>query len=130
LDINESGAPAKQGLTLDQLKIFVGGGPNLTGYTNGASDGFNTGALPGSNLVYDLDTGACAACGASISNWETNRLDNWIQLSYDLIGGGSGQGDMVAYVPDQFFAAYGASQNVYLYSQFGTHDPSDAGFEE
>ena len=70
--------------------------------------------------------GACATTGG----WEYKN--NWIKLDYNLIGGGSGTGDMAAYIPNVFFAAQDTNANpyVYLYSQFGTNDASNAGFEE
>src|SRR5260221_127336 len=79
------------------------------------------GSLTGASKVYDLDGGS------------GSKADNWINLDYTLIGGGSGSGDMVLFVLDtgQFNQQY-----TYLYSQFGcancgsTKYPSQAGFEE
>ena len=70
--------------------------------------------------------GACNTAGG----WEFKN--NWIKLDYNLIGGGSGTGDMAAYIPNVFFVAQDTNANpyVYLYSQFGTNDASNAGFEE
>jgi len=130
LDINENTSNPGSLLSLDQLKIFLGPSSGLTGYTNGATNGYNTGTLPGATMVYNLDTGLCTTNCNQTTNWSST--DNWIKLNYDLIGGGSGQGDMVAYVPDAYFQAGNPSANpyVYLYSQFGTMDTSNAGFEE
>jgi len=61
--------------------------------------------------VYDLDA----------------KGDNWIKLNYAL-NHGSGSGDMFAYIPDSAFT--GDNQYVYLYSQFGSNDANNAGFEE
>ena len=53
--------------------------------------------------------------------------DNRMRLDYSL-NGGSGQGDMLAYVPDSLFT--GSNQYVYLYSKFGENSVADDGFEE
>ncbi|HEY3886401.1 MAG TPA: PEP-CTERM sorting domain-containing protein [Vicinamibacterales bacterium] len=97
LDINEQASGLDALLTLDQLKIFVSNTPSITdGYSSSGG-----GTLAGASKVYDMDTGS---------------TDNWVNLDYTLVGGGSGSGDMVLYVPDVGFSGY---QYVYLYSQFG-----------
>ena len=48
-------------------------------------------------------------------------------LDYAL-NGGSGQGDMPAYVPESLFEGLG--DYIYLYSRFGENSPADDGFEE
>ena len=63
-------------------------------------------ALTSATKVYDMETGA-----------PTGGHDNWVNLDYTLIGGGSGSGDMVLFVPDS--AAFANNQYVYLYSEFG-----------
>lgn len=122
LDINEEATSPESLLTLDQVKIFVSNTPSITdGYS--ATGG---GTLAGATKVYDLDTAT---------------KDNFVNLDYTLVGGGSGSGDMVLYVPDAGFSGY---QYIYLYSQFGcvpgsggvcgtgsnTKYQSGAGFEE
>lgn len=103
LDINEK-LPAKL-LSLDSLQVSTASVGNLTGYT--ADGTYNSQAT----LVYDLD-------GAG---------DDWIKLDYSL-NHGSGSGDMFAYIPDSLFPT--GNPFVYLYSKFGDHNSSDAGFEE
>lgn len=96
LDINEQASTWGNLLTLDQVKIFVSNTPSITdGYSSAGG-----GTLAGATKVYDMDLGG----------------DNWINLDYTLVGGGSGSGDMVLYVPNTGFNGY---QYVYLYSQFG-----------
>ena len=74
LDINQkASAPL---LSLDDLRVFVGGRGDLGGYANGK--------LAGLNPVYNLNAGAGA--------------DNWVKLNYKL-NHGSGSGDMKLYVP-------------------------------
>ncbi|MGH9410576.1 MAG: PEP-CTERM sorting domain-containing protein [Vicinamibacterales bacterium] len=122
LDINEPASASGSLLTLDQLKIFVSNTPSITdGYSSAGG-----GTLEGATKVYDMDTGS---------------TDNWVNLDYNLVGGGSGSGDMVLYVPDVGFSG---NQYIYLYSQFGcvpgkkgkcgsgtnTKYQSGAGFEE
>ena len=54
--------------------------------------------------------------------------DNWINIDYNLSGGGSGKADMVVYIPTSYFAGTGIDSNsyVYLYSQFGCASSSTA----
>jgi hypothetical protein len=122
LDINENASTQGSRLSLDQLKIFLGPNGSLNNYTGGA--------LTNANLVYSLDTGLCTGDCSTADGWAYKN--NWIKLDYNLIGGGSGTGDMAAYIPNVFFAAQDTTANpyVYLYSQFGTNDQSNAGFEE
>lgn len=50
-----------------------------------------------------------------------------IKLNYTL-NHGSGSGDMLAYIPDDFFV--GSNEYVYLYSKLGVEYANTAGFEE
>jgi len=110
LDINESNSDRNRLLSLDELRIYLSPAEML--------DSYNTVNKKLNNLtaIYDLDAGG----------------DNWIKLDYGL-NSGSGQGDMVAYIPNSLFTGAG-SQYVYLYSRFGDHNTAsadaDAGFEE
>jgi hypothetical protein len=58
---------------------------------------------------------------------EDSGGDNWVLLDYSL-NGGSGQGDMLAYIPESLFEGLG--DYIYLYSRFGENSPTDDGFEE
>jgi hypothetical protein len=123
LDINEPASSPGNYLTLDAVEIFVSGTASLTTHTS-TSPGY--GVLSGATKVYDMETG---------------NGDNWVNMDYNLVGGGSGYGDMVLFVPDS--AAFANNQYVYLYSEFGcgnqftaakscgsTKYLSQAGFEE
>jgi hypothetical protein len=102
LDINQkSSAPL---LSLDELRLYVGGAPNLTGYDAAAK------TLAGLTPVYDLD-------GAG---------DATVKMDYRL-NPGSGGGDITVLVPDAGFRSGGY---VYLYSKFGGSWGGNAGFEE
>ncbi len=87
-------------LSMDAFEIAVHNSGNLTGYSSLFS-----------SAVYDLDGGG----------------ENWILLDYSL-SGGSGQGDLLAYVPESLFDGLG--DYIYLYSRFGENSPADDGFEE
>lgn len=102
LDINQKSSQPY--LSLDALKVFV--------TAAGGQKGFDvlTGTLNGQAAVYDLD-----AAG-----------DNWVKLDYRL-NTGSGSGDMLFYLPD---AAIAGGQYVTVYSKFGEHYASNAGFQE
>ena len=95
LDINESGGTQSK-LSLDDIEVYLGNAPNLTGYP---AFGGNA------SLVWDID-------GAG---------DDWIQLDGDVSGSGSGKFDMLLYVPDALFTAANPISNpfLYLYSQVG-----------
>jgi PEP-CTERM motif len=123
LDINEPASTGNQAnlLTLDQLEIYVSNTGSLN--THSSAGG---GSLTGASKVYDMDTAT---------------TDNFINLDYVLVGGGSGYGDMVVYIPDD--GLFAGNQFVYLFSQFGcttcsggkggnawTKYASQAGFEE
>ena len=123
LDLNENDSTHGQYLSLDKLQIFLGASGNLGNYV---ASGL-TGTLNGLSPIYNLDTGVSGS---------GDLQDNWIKLDYSLNKNGSGQGDMVAYIPDSLFTNTGANPYVYLYSQFGTSTSrsasltTDAGFEE
>ena len=102
LDINEGGNTTLSKLSLDQVQIFVS---NTSGSLNNYP---NLGTL-----VWQLDT---------------PTADNRVELNYKL-NHGSGSGDMFLYVPVSAFTGY-TNPYVYLYSEFGTPNGSDAGFEE
>ena len=122
LDVNENSSTPNRYLSLDKLQIFLGASGNLGNYV---ASGL-TGTLNGLSPIYNMDTGV-----SGIGDLQ----DNWIQLDYSL-NSGSGQGDMVAYIPDSLFTNTGENPYVYLYSQFGTTTSgptsltTDAGFEE
>ena len=99
LDINEPAGGGQNYLTLDQVEIYVSNSAGLTTHTSTAP---GYGSLTGATKVYDMETGSG---------------DNWVNLDYLLVGGGSGWGDMVLYVPDS--ALFTSNQYVYLYSEFG-----------
>ena len=110
LDINESKSDKNRFLSLDELRIYLS--------PTGMLDSYNAVNKKLNNLtaIYDLDSGG----------------DNWIKLDYGL-NSGSGEGDMVAYIPNSLFTGAG-SQYLYLYSRFGVQEGADAnadaGFEE
>src|SRR5262249_53681335 len=105
LDINQKSSQPL--LSLDQLRLYVAGAPNLTGY-----DG-SKGRLAGLDPVYDMDAGRDAS----------------VKLNY-LLNSGSGSGDMRLLVPEAAFAGAGANPYVYLYSEFGEYFAANAGFQE
>jgi hypothetical protein len=103
LDINEPASSGPNYLTLDQVEIYVSNTASLTTHTSGAP---GWGDLAGASKVYDMESGQ-----------PNSSADNFVNLDYLLISGGSGYGDMVLYVPDS--AAFHTNQYVYLYSEFG-----------
>ena len=111
LDINQKGAEGKDddpdwNLSLDELQIAVQTSGDLLGYST-------IFASP----IYDLDSGPDG--------------DTRIELNAKL-NSGSGQGDMLAYIPQSLFPADPTGQYVYLYSLFGENGgyPNNGGFEE
>ena len=119
LDINEPAANNKSTISLDELRFYVSSDPSITGYDE------NTLKLGGLTAIWDMDTNPPGG-------------DEWIKLDYNRNGGGSGSGDMVAYIPSALFGV-DANKNVILYNKMGDQagmgadkfsDPAEAGFEE
>jgi len=108
LDINEGGGPNSQ-ISLNDVQIFQTSTPgqSVTTFTGGVLN------LANSSLVYRLD-----ATG-----------DHTVELDGDL-GHGSGSGDMNLFVPLSLFDFNSLQNYLVLYSNFGTPNDSDAGFEE
>ncbi len=100
LDINQKASQPL--LSLDEMRIYMGNAPSLTGYDTGTQQ------LAGLNAVYDL--------GAANGILLDARLNQ-----------GSGKGDMLAYIPDSLCTG---GSYVYLYSKFGVNNTSNGGFEE
>jgi SdrD B-like domain len=105
LDINQAGS--KPLLSLDELRLYVGTAPNLTGY-NATSK-----TLAGLAPVYDLDSAGNVT----------------VKMNYRL-NPGSGGGDVAVLIPDAVFAGRSITDYVYLYSKFGCTWGANAGFEE
>jgi hypothetical protein len=94
-------------LSLDELRLYVGNSPTLSGYNP------TTVQLAGLNPVYDLGAGG----------------DNWVKLDASLTHG-NGSGDMLALIPDSLFGAPGPDTFVYLYSKLGVNIGANGGFEQ
>jgi hypothetical protein len=94
-------------LSVDEVKVFLGDAPNLTGYDGGK--------LAGLDPVYDLDA------GGDVSVLLTGRLNR-----------GYHSDDMALLVPESAFAGATADTFVYLYSKLGglAGARANGGFEE
>lgn len=103
LDINQKSSQPY--LSLDSLKVFV-----TDAATKAAGFDVTTGKLGTADPVYDLDANG----------------DNWVKMDYRL-NTGSGSGDVLFYVPDALFSG---GDYVTVYSKFGEHFASNAGFQE
>ena len=111
LDINQTASESL--LSLDEVVVFVSPTPLQSYGSLAALDAAVTGA--GGSEVFDLDSG----------------LDRTVLLDY-LLAPGSGNGDMLLFIPDNDFTCAG-SCFVYLWSSFGAHDEDNQGndgFEE
>ena len=112
LDVNEPRSQPKPGsetksaeISLDRLEIYLLSN-RYGNYASLVADG---------NLIYTLDPGSD---------------DNWIKLDSSL-NGGSGSGDMFAYIPNSLFPEPNQTdQYVYLFSRFGDNVSVSGGFEE
>jgi SdrD B-like domain len=105
LDINQKASASL--LSLDELRLYVGATPNLTGYNA------TTKTLAGLTPLFDLDGGG----------------DVTVKMDYRL-NAGSGAGDIFVLVPDAAFAGQPSSGYVYLFSKFGVTFGGNSGFEE
>lgn len=107
LDINENNNRTGRFLSLNEVQLYT----RSTGISSPPAE-----SLAGlGTLRYDMDVGADG--------------DVTVELNYDR-NPGSGYGDMLMYIPTSYFAGASASDYVYFYTQFGTPQLSDAGFEE
>jgi hypothetical protein len=91
-------------LSLDELRLYVGNAPDLTGYDP------STNRLAGLSPAYDMGAG------------------NFVMLNAALTHG-NGSGDMYLLVPSNLLQAAGGSY-VYLYSKFGVNAGANGGFEQ
>jgi hypothetical protein len=121
LDVNEAVGHQNEFISLDRLQIYTSTiGSQTTEVLNNAGTVNQTVGLASSTLRYNLDSGG---------------IDNAVLLDYSR-NEGSGSGDMIAYIPASLFQGAGATDYVYLYSQFGAtisggvSFTSGAGFEE
>jgi hypothetical protein len=107
LDINQK--TSSRYLSLDEVRVYLGGVSNLTGYN--ATDH----TLAGLEAVYDLDSAG----------------DVSVKLNAAL-NSGSGSGDMKLLIPHALFAGEDPASFVYLYSKMGVEAGATAngGFEE
>jgi hypothetical protein len=107
LDINQK--TSSRYLSLDEVRIYLGNAPDLTGYDAA------TQTLGGLSAIYDLDS----AGDVSV-------------LLNAALNSGSGSGDMNLLIPQALFAGYEPTTFVYLYSKMGVEAGATAngGFEE
>jgi hypothetical protein len=103
LDINQTNSTPL--LSLDELRFYVAGVGNLTGYDP------STNLLSGIAPSFDLGAG------------------NWIELNSGL-NPGSGIANMVALIPNSAFAGAPTGSYLYLYSKFGVNLPAHGGYEQ
>jgi hypothetical protein len=104
LDINQTGSSPL--LSLNSMKIFTS--------TTGGQTTTNISSL--GTLRYDMDTGSPGGVG-----------DATVTLNYNNFTG-SGQADMVLYVPASSFGP--PTDFLYLYSAFGIPNANNDGYEE
>jgi hypothetical protein len=112
LNVNETHSDPL--ISLDDLKVWVGPVPNLTGLD------VPNGALNGLTAIYDLDTELTHQ--SSLGPTDTAR-DNWVVLDNKL--GSRKGGDMLFYLPESAVGTDPANQYIYLYSKFGVNNPAD-----
>jgi hypothetical protein len=108
IDVNEPNS-STIAISLEQLKIFTSA--TVQNNTSTDSNGLFNGSL--GTLRYNLDAGTSAANSNSVYYVDQNH--------------GSGQADIVYYVPTSLFAGAKSTDYVYTYQQFGR---AQGGFEE
>src|SRR5688572_17331826 len=85
LDINEPNGGTDELLSLDVLDLYQGNAPDLHNYDPTTKFGANA------TLAFSLDAGA----------------DKYVKLDADINSGGSGNGDMFAFIPTSHFTGTG-----------------------
>jgi hypothetical protein len=112
VDINEPNGGTKSLISLDALKIYTSS--TIQNSTSADSSGTFNGSL--GTLRYNLDASG----------------DNYVK--YDDQQSGSGSGDVAIFVPVSLFAGASATDNVYMYQQWGKNFNAElttqGGFEE
>lgn len=100
LDINQINCPPGNYISLDALEVYTATTGNLASYPN---------------------------LGTKVYTMDTASVDSSVKLDYNL-NAGSGQGDMLFYLPSSLVS--NSTAYLYLYSQFGLLNPANDGYEE
>lgn len=148
LDANEPGSN-KSLISVDNIRLYTSSTDNTASVANNLSNLDSLGTLrwalnnPVATFTTTLvNTGTEKKPVWTSVTTTTFDIDNWIKLdaSQENIGrgsnGGSGQSDMIVYVPQAAFGNAGANDYVWLYNLNGVHYSADsdlsaqAGFEE
>ena len=108
IDTNEPGGGSGKYISLDDFKVFVGGGNDPE-------------SLPQS------EAGMGSSLGLPVYDMNPDGEENTVLLDYSLYSG-SGQMDLFVFVPQSAFAGLAADSLVYVYTEFGGYRGS-AGFD-
>lgn len=123
LDVNEPNNNPAVPVSLNKVKIFSSGTPNLLASpTNLATLG---------TLRWDMDGNTASAStqsGPDLDSEAPSPNGNWVKLND--VNHGSGQADMRLLVPNSAFAGVGKTDYIYFYSRFGDTRAMTGGYEE
>jgi hypothetical protein len=135
LDANEPGSD-KSLISIDNIRIYTSGSDNTANVANDITKLNDLGTLRWA-MNDPLST------GTTPPDLNGFNVDTWVKLDSDQnnndgsnANGGSGQGDMIVYIPVTAFGDASASDFVWFYNLNGVHYTADgdlaaeAGFEE
>jgi hypothetical protein len=78
--------------------------------------------------IYLADSGGLDNYATGLGTLIYDMGNNWVKMDNTIFGPGSGTGDMRVLIPVN--PAWSPDKYLYLYSEFGKHFNSNAGFEE
>jgi hypothetical protein len=135
LDANEPGGN-KRLISVDNIRIYTSGSDNVQSVQNDITQLDNLGTLRWAmNNPLSVGTQPPDLDGFNVENWV--KLDSSQEnVSHGNANGGSGQADMIVYVPVSAFGNAAATDFVWFYNLNGVHYSADAdlsaqsGYEE
>ena len=78
--------------------------------------------------IFLADSGSLDNYGSGLGTLIYDLGDNWVKMDNTIFNPGSGTGDVRVTIPE--ITGWSSDKYLYLYSEFGQHNSSNAGFEE
>jgi len=78
--------------------------------------------------IFLADSGDLDSYASGLGTLIFDLGDNWVKMDNTIFNPGSGTGDMRVTIPVN--SGWSPDKYLYLYSEFGQHNSSNAGFEE
>jgi len=78
--------------------------------------------------IFLADSGSLDNYASGLGTLIYDLGDNWVKMDSSVFHSGSGTGDVRVTIPE--ITGWSSDKYLYLYSEFGQHNSSNAGFEE